>query len=155
MEPVIARPSEQRKPAGKGVPADMIASLISAILSLAAFGYATYFFFRFLENDAHWQGILAAFTLCYGLGSVAFIPAAILSRLSWKTYKEGALRRRLIWAGIILLPWLLLGLILIFYSGLPIVYALTLLIVIVILSLWSITRFIQAKPRVRSGGSQL
>jgi len=148
MEPVIARQTEQTKNLGKGVPADMIACLISAALCAGAFAYATYFFLRFLENDSHWQGVLAAFTLCYGLGSLAFIPAAILARLSWKTYNDGPTRRRLAWAAVILLPWLVLGLILIFYSGLPLSYAISLFTVIMLLSLWAVTRFIQARRQV-------
>ncbi len=136
MEPIV--PIHPKLQAIKrGTPADLLAAILAALAALAALGYSLYYFTRFLENDAHLWGIVSAFLLCFGLGAFAYIPAAIISRMAYKSHKAGASRKSLIWAIILLAPWICLSLALVFISDLPKLYSLPILATTALLTAWA------------------
>jgi len=137
MEPIVPIQAFKPKPARRGTPADLIASALAALSTLTALGYSLYYFIRFLENDSHIWGIISAFLLCFGVGAFGYIPAAIISRMAWRAHQNGAARKALIWALILLLPWLGLSLILVFMSAMPLPYSLPILIMVLLLTLWA------------------
>jgi len=136
MEPVIPIHQTKPSPVWYGTLADLLASLLAGLGTLTALGYSLYYFTRFLENDSHFWGIISAFLLCFGLGAFGYIPAAIVSRIAWNARKNGAQRKPLIWALILLIPWICLSFIFVFMSGLPLLYSLPILVIVLLLTLW-------------------
>ena len=139
MEPIV--PIVEPKPIAtpsRGTTADLIACIIAGLASLVAFGYSVLFFSRFLENDTHIWGIVSAFLLCFGVGAFGYIPAGITSRIAWKTYKGGAMQRGLIITVILVMPWIVLSLALVFVSDIPRIYSLPILITVILLVAWAL-----------------
>ena len=132
------RPAKPETAPNGGTLADLVASILAALAAITALGYSILFFSRFLENDTHLWGIFSAFILCFGVGAFAFIPAAITSRLAWMAYKQGAKRKNMLWVMILLVPWLLLSLVLVFVSDLSLIYSLPVFIHMVLLSIWAV-----------------
>jgi len=148
MEPIV--PIVETKPAAspaRGSLADLIACLLAALAAVTAFAYSAIFFSRFLENDTHPWGIQSAFLLCFGVGGFAYIPAAIISLIAWQSHKKGAVIRALLWALILLIPWLILALILTFISDMPKIYSLPILITVILLTSWVLISLQKSKSR--------
>lgn len=139
MEPIvpIVEPSSAAKPA-RGTIADLIASILSGCAAGVALAYSALFFSRFLENDTHLWGVVSAFLLCFGIGAFGYIPTGITSYIAWKSYKGGATQRGLTIAIILILPWIILSIALLFVSDLPKIYALPTLITVALLAAWSL-----------------
>jgi len=139
MDPIV--PIVETKPIisqVRGTLADVIACGIAALTALAAFGYSALFFSRFLENDTHLWGIVSAFLLCFGVGAFAYIPATLTSLIAWKSYRDGATQRGLAITLILLFPWIVLSLALVFVSDMPKIYSLPVLIAVLLLSAWAL-----------------
>ena len=137
MEPIV--PINDTKPifARRGTPADLIAAILAGLAAISALGYSLYYFTRFLENDSQFWGTVSAFLLCFGVGALGFIPAAFISRIAWRAHKNGATRKGLLWAMVLLVPWLGLSLILVFISALPLLYSLLILAISALLTVWA------------------
>ena len=140
MEPIvpIVKTSNPKTSAARGTLADLIAAIIAAAAAVVAFAYSARFFLGFLENDTHVWGVLSAFLLCFGVGAFAYVPAAITSRIAWKSYKKGAAKNALRWTILMLLPWCLLSCILFFVSDMSKFYSLPTLIIVSLLTAWSL-----------------
>jgi len=139
MEPIV--PIIETKPSPtpiRGTLADLIACIISGLASLVALAYSALFFSRFLENDTHFWGIVSAFLLCFGVGAFGYIPAGITSRIAWKAYKGGTTQLGLMTAIILLIPWVMLSLTLLFVSDMPKIYSLPILITVLLLTAWAL-----------------
>ena len=121
-----------------GTLADLIICILSALAGVIGLGYSILFFMRFLENDAHFWGALSAFILCFGVGAFAYIPASLMSVIGWRAHKKGRIKRDLIWALALILPWVLLSVILVFVSDLQKIYSVLLLILTIILLIWTL-----------------
>jgi len=121
-----------------GTLADLIACVLSGVACLAAFAYSALFFSRFLENDTHIWGIVSAFLLCFGVGAFAYIPAGITSRIAWKAYRNGAVKRSLMIAIILLIPWIILSFTLLLVSDMPKIYSLATTITVALLTAWAL-----------------
>lgn len=146
MTPIVPIHDPKPKAARLGAPADLVAAVLAGLSALIAFGYSAVFFTRFLENDAHLWGIVSAFLLCFGVGALAYIPAGIISRIALRAHKIGAGRKGLIWALILLLPWICLSLALVLISGLPKFYSLSILAIAALLTAWAAISLSRLKP---------
>jgi len=139
MEPIV--PIVEPKPIAtpsRGTAADLIACIIAGLAACVALAYSALFFSAFLENDTHIWGIVSAFLLCFGVGAFAYIPAGITSHIAWKAYKSGVTKRGLITALILILPWIILSLALIFVSDMSKLYSLAILITVMLLAAWAL-----------------
>jgi len=145
MEPITPITETAQKDPIRGTLADMIAAGLSALAALVALGYSIVFFTRFLENDTHIWGIISAFLLCFGVGAFAYGPAAIIARLGWNAHKHGANRRGLIWVLVLLLPWVVFSLLLLFVSDMPRLYSLPILILTALLMIWATVSLLRLK----------
>ena len=130
--------AKKNKNAARRTLADLIAGILSAILSATALGYSILFFTRFLENDSHIWGIISAFILCFGVGAFAYIPAALTSWIAIKAYKSSSSRKELYLAFFLIVPWTVLSLILVFISDLKNIYAVPVFISVAFLCLWAV-----------------
>ena len=122
----------------RGTLADLLAGIISALVAVIAFGYSVLFFTRFLENDSHLWGIISAFMLCFGVGAFGFVPAGLNAIIAVKAFKKGTNVKHMMWALMLILPWFLLSLILVFISDLPKTYAIPIFLTATLLLFWSI-----------------
>lgn len=122
----------------RGTWADLLACIIAGLASLICFAYSALFFSRFLENDTHIWGIVSAFLLCFGVGAFGYIPASIISQIAWKAYKGGAAKRGLILALILIIPWIILSLTLLFISDMSKIYSLPIVITVTLLAAWAL-----------------
>jgi len=138
MEPIvpIVEITKPTPSTARGTLADLIASILAALAAVMAFGYSALFFSRFLENDTHLWGVASAFLLCFGVGAFGYIPAAIISFIARRSHKNGAHKKPLLWALIVLIPWLILALILTFVSDMPKIYSIPTLITVLLLTAW-------------------
>ncbi len=138
MEPIIPiSGSAPEKSPRQGTAADLVAAYISGAAALAAFGGSVYAFWRFLENDTQIWGTLSAFILCFGIGALAYIPAAIIGRIAVRAHRSGTSRRRLIGVLALLFPWLVLSLLCLILSPLPKIYSAASLIITALLGFWA------------------
>lgn len=139
MDPVvpIIEPKPTVSPA-RGTLADLITCAIASFATLIALAYSALFFSRFLENDTHIWGVVSAFLLCFGVGAFGYIPAGAISRIAWRAYKGGAKRRSLIVAIILIMPWIILSLALLFVSDMPKLYSLPIVITVSLLASWAL-----------------
>ena len=141
MDPIIpySRPNQNaRVKSARGTTADLIAAIISAAAALIAFGFSLYFFAGFLENDTHLWGVVSAFILCFGVGAFGYVPAGLVVLIAGGAYKNGACRRKLIWAMLMIMPWLALSLILFFISDLSPFYSAPIMIAVILLIIWAV-----------------
>jgi len=148
MEPIV--PIVEPKPAtrsARGTLADLIACIIAGLATCITFAYSALFFTRFLENDTHIWGIVSAFLLCFGVGAFGFIPSGITSHIAWKAYRNGASQRGLVIAIILILPWLILSLALVFVSDMLKLYSLPILVTAVLLTAWALISLRNIKAR--------
>ena len=139
MDPVV--PIIEAKPTAspaRGTVADLIACIIASLSALIALAYSVLFFSRFLENDTHIWGVISAFLLCFGVGAFGYIPAGLTGRIAWKAYKGGAERRSLIVAIILIVPWIILSLALLFVSDMSKFYSLPIVITVSLLAAWAL-----------------
>jgi len=137
--------SRDEIPAARGTLADLLASMISALASLTALGYSILFFTRFLENDSHLWGIIAAFILCFGVGAFGFVPAGFNALIAFRAYKNGAKVKELLWALGLILPWACLSAVLVFISDLPKIYALVVFVTAILLLAWAVISLLKAR----------
>ncbi|WP_026941120.1 hypothetical protein [Hellea balneolensis] len=137
IAPIIETAHQQRSPA-RGTLADAIATVLASMAAITVFIYSTVFFFSFLENDTHIWGILSAFLLCFGVGAFAYIPATLTGLIAWKAYKKGAEKKPLLWAILLLLPWICLSLALFFVSDMAVIYSAPTLITVTLLTAWAL-----------------
>ncbi len=121
-----------------GTLADLLICILAALMGVTALGYSTFFFIRFLENDTYFWGVLSAFILCFGLGAFAYIPAVFLSFIGWRAHKRGSIRRDLVWALGLTLPWVLLSAIMVFVSDLQKNYSVPSLCLTGLLFAWAV-----------------
>ena len=133
----IIEPKPTASPA-RGTIADLIACVIACFATLTALAYSVFFFSRFLENDTHIWGVISAFLLCFGVGAFGYIPAGLTGRIAWKAYKSGAKRRSLIVAIILIVPWIILSLALLFVSDMSKFYSLPIVITVSLLAAWAL-----------------
>jgi len=149
MEPVVPI-IETRKPSPsprRGSPADLIACVIASLTAIIAFAYSTLFFSRFLENDTHLWGVISAFLLCFGVGAFGYTPAALTSLIAWKAHKQGATKKSLLWAALLLFPWFVLAVILTFISDMPKLYSVPILMIVTLLIGWALISLRKIKER--------
>jgi hypothetical protein len=138
MEPIIPiTETKSTSSPAHGTLADLIACIMGAAASVIALAYSALFFSRFLENDTHLWGVVSAFLLCFGVGAFGYVPAGITSRIAYKAYKSGANSRGLIFAIILLLPWILLSIALVMVSDMSKFYSLPMFIIVNLLAVWA------------------
>ena len=133
----IIEPKTTTLPA-RGTLADLIACIIACFATLTTLAYSALFFSRFLENDTHIWGVLSAFLLCFGVGALGYIPAGLTGRIAWRAYKGGAKQRSLIVAIILIVPWIILSLALLFVSDMSKLYSLPIVITVSLLAAWAL-----------------
>lgn len=99
-----------------GLPKFIIAlALLTALGCLAG---ASYFFLGFYENDPQIPALIPAFLLCFGIAGIGVLPALMTAALT-RRVRPGHNHRRCGWLIIgFNLPWIMLGLIMTFMSGL-------------------------------------
>lgn len=136
--PIYDAKENVEKSVYRGTLADLLAGIISALVAVIAFGYSVLFFTRFLENDSHLWGIISAFILCFGVGAFGFVPAGLNAIIAVKAFKKGTNVKHMMWALMLILPWFLLSLILVFISDLPKTYAIPIFLTATLLLFWSI-----------------
>ena len=142
MEPIIPITETKSTPSpARGTLADLIACIMGAAASVIALAYSALFFSRFLENDTHLWGVVSAFLLCFGVGAFGYVPAGITSRIAYKAYKSGANSRGLIFAIILLLPWLFLSIALVMVSDMSKFYSLPIFIIVNLLAVWAFVSY--------------
>lgn len=142
MEPIIPITETKSTPSPvRGTLADLIACIIGAAASVIALAYSALFFSRFLENDTHLWGVVSAFLLCFGVGAFGYVPAGITSRIAYKAYKSGVNSRGLIFAIILLLPWLFLSIALVMVSDMSKFYSLPIFIIVNLLAVWAFVSY--------------
>ena len=136
--PIYDAKENVEKSVYRGTFADLLAGIISALVAVIAFGYSVLFFTRFLENDSHLWGIISAFILCFGVGAFGFVPAGLNAIIALKAYKQGTNVKHMIWALLLIVPWFLLSLILVFISDLPKIYAIPVFLTATLLLFWAL-----------------
>jgi hypothetical protein len=139
MEPIV--PIVETKAASspaRGTLADLLAFILACLAALTALSYSILFFSRFLENDTHFWGIASAFLLCFGVGAFGYVPAALTARIAWKSHKSGATKRGLVIALLLIVPWFILAISLVFVSDMPKLYSLPIALMVILMGFWAV-----------------
>ena len=136
LTPIAA--NDRAKPAPKGRTADRLAAIIAFVATALAVLAAGIFFAGFVENDKAFGAVIAAFLFTALIGAFAIIPPLIIGFLARRSYKRGAVRRDLLWALVLALPWTILSVLIMLYTPLPIWISLAAFIVSLLLTLWAV-----------------
>ena len=90
----------------RGRPADRIVAGIAAAALIASTALSLWFFAGFAETDPQFKAASSAFLLSALLGAFAIIPAAVVMRLAWLSWRRGFRVRYGLWSLFLAAPWL-------------------------------------------------
>ena len=119
---------------------DNLVFILSVLITIAAICLAAYFFYGFTQTDQGFWTLASAFGLCFGVGSLAYIPMTITALIARRSAKGRASRKALALVLLLLLPWVCVSLIFIGWSALPKTYGLGALILSTAMCFWAFKR---------------
>ncbi len=119
---------------------DRFICALAALTALATFGLSAYFFYGFTQTDTGFWTLASSFGLCFGVGSLAYVPAAICAKGALNSARGIHNWGGYLLALILTLPWLLLSCVFIFASALPKIYGIIALIISAGLLVWALSR---------------
>ncbi len=126
---------------------DWFVCAVAALTALATFGLSAYFFYGFTQTDTGFWTLASSLALCFGVGSLAYVPAAISAKVALNSAR-GILDGSAYGLAVILsLPWLLLSCVFIFASALPKIYGIIALIISALLLVWALSRLVK-RPKL-------
>lgn len=141
MDPIIPIEQPSSKPSqalrARGARADQLAAYLAFASAFLALCVCAYFWARFLENDENNWGMVSAFFLCFGGGAFAYIPAWLTGKIAFKSYKEGADKKRYRLALCLIVPWAVLALTFVAFSAMALIYSLPILAITFMLVFWA------------------
>lgn len=119
---------------------DSLVCGLAFLMALMTFGLSVYFFYGFTQTDQGFWTLASAFGLCFGVGSLAYIPCGIIAVIARRSAKQRVSRKALAFALLLLMPWVFVALIFTGWSALPKVYGVFALFLSTGLSLWAVSR---------------
>ncbi len=135
-------PSKPRPPKTRSLRRDIDALVcgLAIFLACSAFALSAYFFYGFTQTDRGFWTLASAFGLCFGLGSLAFIPLAITAFIARQSAQARASRKSLALVLLLFLPWICVSLVFIGWSALPKIYGISALLLSTALCFWAFKR---------------
>lgn len=131
-------PSRQGRSLSRDI--DSLVFVTASVLACFIFGLAAYFFYGFTQTDTGFWTLASAFGLCFGVGSLAYIPLFIIAVIARRSAKSRATRKGFALALLLLLPWVCVSLIFIGFSALPKIYGFGALFLSLSLCFWAFRR---------------
>lgn len=144
--PITAAPRRARE-ATATRPLDLAVFGLAALSALTAFGLSCYFFAGFAQNDQGVWTLASSAALCFGVGGLAFGPLAVVARLALSAARAPLGQSRALLALGLMLPWAVLGFVLIFHSNMPLKYGWLVLMIAAVLSLWAALHALAARRK--------
>ena len=149
IRPIGAPTNEERSPVRRSLARDIdrIACIVATLTALVTFGLSAYFFYGFTQTDTGFWTLASSFALCFGIGSLAYVPAAISAKVALNSARGILDGNAYLLVLILTLPWLLLSCVFIFASALPKIYGIIALIISALLLIWALSRFVK-RPKL-------
>lgn len=133
------RAQDRRQPR---IPQGRVADRIAMFIAIAALALSTLimivFWAGFYETDPGFYPASSAALLSLGLGAFALLPLGLCIRFTRSAWLGGFQPRYGYWTLFLMVPWIILGGLILFVTPLPIIIGLFAILTALTLSLWAI-----------------
>ncbi len=142
----INPPERKASPSAPDTPFGILSRFVRflcVVLGLIAIGVSFYMFMGFVENDKGIGHLASALTLCLTVGALAFMPLACITHFSHYSYYRGPSRRYAVLTLLFVIPWMVVGGLLIPNGGIWPVIGAIIIVASLIIGFWAVVSWVQ------------
>jgi|GEM_PF-1583849 len=134
-------PTPRRRSLSRDI--DGVMLIMALMMACLIFALSAYFFYGFTQTDQGIWTLTSAFGLCFGVGSLAYVPLFMTAAIARRSAKGRASRKAFALVLLLFLPWICVSLVFIGFSALPKIYGICTLLISTSLCFWAFKRLRQ------------